>query len=182
MASPQADAWPRQPIEGVTAYLQPVAQVLRHARNELPAILASLSVDDLWAEPAGVPSVGFHLAHLAGNIDRLFTHARGQPLTPHQREQLADEGAVSQLRPTLTDLLGRLDLVLENCMTQLRGLSPERLLETRDIGVDGSFATVFDLLSSAAEHTSRHIGQITTTARLLRQLGSTAGEHEQPGT
>jgi len=57
-------------------------------------------------------------------------------------------------------------------LTQLRRLPPERLLETRDIGLDRGFATVVDLVSSAAEHASRHMGQIVTTATFLRSTRS----------
>ena len=170
MPAPQADAWPRAPIEGVTPLLQPIAHVLTAAKDELPGLLASLAADDLWAEPGGVPSIGFHLAHLAGNIERLFTHARGLELNDLQRQRLAQEGSAPLLRPTLTELLGRLDIVLEDALARLQALPPERLLETRDIGRDGRFATVFDLLASAAEHTSRHMGQIVTTATFLRGL------------
>jgi hypothetical protein len=169
MPRSQSDTWPREPVEGVTALLQPVAHVLTHARAELPQVLAGLSTDQLWAEPAGIASIGYHLAHLAGNIDRLFTHARGQPLSARQREELMQEGAVARLRPSLADLLGRLDLVLDGALTQLRAMPPERLLETRDTGGGSAFATVLDLLSSAAEHTSRHLGQIATTAEVVRQ-------------
>lgn len=170
MPATQPDAWPREPIEGVTALLQPVAHALMHAKAELPRVLAGLSIDQLWAEPAGAPCIGFHLAHLAGNIDRLFTHARGQPLTALQRRELAQEGSVPKLRPGLADLLGRLDLILDSSLAQLRAIPPERLLETRDIGTGGAFATVLDLLASAAEHTSRHLGQIATTATVVRGL------------
>ena len=34
----------------------------------------------LWTRPAGLASVGFHLQHIAGVIDRLFTYARGEAL------------------------------------------------------------------------------------------------------
>jgi hypothetical protein len=170
MPATEPDAWPREPIEGVTALLQPVAHVLMHAKVELPRVLADLSIDQLWAEPAGVACIGFHLAHLTGNIDRLFTHARGQHLTVQQRLELAQEGSVPRLRPSLPDLLGRLDLILDGALAQLRAIPPERLLETRDIGTGGSFATVLDLLASAAEHTSRHLGQIVTTATVVRGL------------
>jgi hypothetical protein len=172
MPLPDPEVWPRKPLDGITPLLQPVAHVLSHAKRELPRILADVAADDLWSEPAGVPSLGFQLAHLAGNIDRLFTHARGEPLTPLQRAQLAQEAAVPSLRPSLVDLLGSLDVILDNSLTQLQKLHPERLLETRDIGTGGAYATVFDLLSSAAEHTSRHLGQIATTAQVLRDLGA----------
>jgi hypothetical protein len=170
MPALELDAWPRRPVDGVTPLLQPVAHVLVHAKQELPRVLRDLSEDQLWARPAAVSSIGFHLAHLAGNLDRLLAHARGRQLTPAQREALAEEGVVSVLRPGLADLLGRLDIVLDDALAYLRTLSPERLLENREIGEGGPFATVIDLLSSAAEHTSRHLGQIATTARIVQAL------------
>jgi len=178
----QSDAWPREPIEGVTALLQPVAHVLTHAKAELPRVLGGLSTDQLWAEPGGAACIGFHLAHLAGNIDRLFTHARGQPLSELQRRELAQEGAVRKLHPSLVDLLGRLDLILESSLSQLRAIPPERLLETRDIGSGVSFATVMDLLASAAEHTSRHVGQVVTTATVVRGLAHWSHSSPSPTT
>jgi hypothetical protein len=168
MPALELDAWPRKPVDGVTPLLQPVAHVLVHAKQELPRVLGNLSSDQLWARPAGVPAIGFHLAHIAGNLDRLMAHARGRQLTAAQRELLSEEGVVAARRPGLPDLLGRLDIILDDTLAYLRTLSPERLLETREIGEGGPFVTVFDLLSSAAEHTSRHLGQIATTARVVQ--------------
>jgi hypothetical protein len=170
MPALELDAWPRRPVDGVTPLLQPVAHVLVHAKQELPRVLRDLSSDQLWTKPAGVPSIGFHLAHLAGNLDRLLAHAHGRQLTAAQRELLSEEGIVAAQRPGLPDLLGRLDIVLDDALAYLRTLSPERLLESREIGEGGPFATVFDLLSSAAEHTSRHLGQIATTSKIVRGL------------
>jgi hypothetical protein len=163
-------SWPRKRVEGVTPLLQPVAHTLLQVKEELPDLLAGLSDLQLWAEPAGVPPIGYQVAHLAGNIERLFTHARGRALSAHQLQAMAEEGAVASLRPTLGDLLGRLDLVLEDALAQLRTVTPERLLETCDLGSDGTFATVMDLLSSAAEHASRHLGEIVTTTAIVRGL------------
>ncbi len=46
----------------------------------------------LWDRPGGVASAGFHLQHMAGVLDRLFTYARGEALSGQQLEALAAEG------------------------------------------------------------------------------------------
>ena len=43
-------------------------------------------------KPAGLASVVFHLQHLSGVLDRLFTYARGEQLSKLQLEYLAGEG------------------------------------------------------------------------------------------
>jgi hypothetical protein len=46
----------------------------------------------LWQKPAGLASPGFHLQHLTGVIDRLFTYAKGERLSEQQLAALAAEG------------------------------------------------------------------------------------------
>ena len=79
------EAWLRGPIEGVPPLLMPVAHALVQAVEDLESAVAPLSADQLWVRPSGVASVGFHLRHIAGVVDRLFTYARGETLG---REQL----------------------------------------------------------------------------------------------
>ncbi len=86
------EAWLRGPIEGVPDSLQPVAHALIQAREEARDMLSEFPADLLWTRPAGVASVGFHLQHISGVVDRLFTYARGEPLTAEQRGALAREG------------------------------------------------------------------------------------------
>ena len=39
----------------------------------LPRASSGLTTEQLWARPRGAASVGFHLRHVAGSIDRLHT-------------------------------------------------------------------------------------------------------------
>ena len=50
-----------------------------------------------------IASLGFHLAHIAGSVNRLATYLRGEQLTAEQIAQMKGEGT-SHL--TLTELLG----------------------------------------------------------------------------
>jgi uncharacterized damage-inducible protein DinB len=57
-------------------------------------------------------------------------------------------------------------------LAQLRGTAEATLLEPRGVGRLQLPSTVLGLLVHAAEHTQRHVGQILTTARIVRGLGA----------
>ena len=67
------EVWLRGPLPDVPPLLQPVAHALRQAGEETAAALTDFPEKLLWERPAGVESVGFHLRHLAGVLDRLCT-------------------------------------------------------------------------------------------------------------
>jgi hypothetical protein len=92
MSTTQPEVWLRGPVPGVPALLQPVAHALLQAGEEVDTLLRDFPAELLWTRPGGVASVGFHLQHLSGVLDRLFTYARGEPLTPTQLQALAAEG------------------------------------------------------------------------------------------
>jgi hypothetical protein len=74
------EVWLRGPVENIPSLLQPVAHALLQAREEVSELLENFPNELLWEKPAGVASTGFHLQHLSGVLDRLFTYARGQPV------------------------------------------------------------------------------------------------------
>ena len=74
----EPEVWLRGPVEHVAPLLQPVAHGLLQCRLELSATLPSLAPADLWARPGGAASVGYHLRHAVGSLDRLLTYARGE--------------------------------------------------------------------------------------------------------
>src|SRR5215831_20027036 len=75
--------------------LQPVAHALLQAREEVIAEMADFPEELLWERPGGVASVGFHLQHLGGVLDRLFSYAQGRALNERQAEALAAEGVAA---------------------------------------------------------------------------------------
>ncbi len=160
------EAWLRGAVPGVPALLQPVAHALIQARDEVDALVADLPADDLWTRPAGAASAGFHLQHLAGVLDRLFTYARGQALSDHQLAALDAEGIPSPgLRPRqLADDFGA---QVDAALAQLRATDPATLTDARAVGRDRVPSTVIGLLVHAAEHTTRHLGQLLVTARVV---------------
>src|SRR3954469_15176922 len=86
--------WQRGPVEGVPDVLQPVAHILLQVRESVDELVAGLTEAEWNARPAGVASAAFHVRHMAGVIDRLFTYARGDALSPEQFASMRAEGDV----------------------------------------------------------------------------------------
>src|SRR4029078_11985905 len=86
----QPEVWLRGPLPEYIDELQPVAHSLLQVREELEDVV-SLPSAQLWSRPGGAASIGFHLRHLAGSLDRLMTYARGKQLSVAQYEYLGAE-------------------------------------------------------------------------------------------
>src|SRR5262249_14159386 len=86
------EVWLRGAVPDVPALLQPVAHALLQAREEVHALMQDFAAERLWDRPGGVASAGFHLQHLSGVLDRLFTYARSEQLNERQAQALAAEG------------------------------------------------------------------------------------------
>ena len=162
------EAWLRGPIEGVPELLQPVAHALQQAREEARAVLQDFPEDRLWHRPAGVASVGFHLQHIAGVIDRLFTYARSASLSNAQLEAREREGHPPPTRSGIGDLLDNVDAQVDRALNELRTIQPLTLTEPRLVGRQQLPSTKLGLLFHAAEHVQRHVGQLLVTARVLQ--------------
>lgn len=160
------EVWLRGPLPDVPALLQPVAHGLLQCREEMRAVLDGVSDEALWAEPAGAASLAYHARHATGSLDRLLTYARGEPLSSAQLEYLRGEG--SRVAITAADLIATFDEQIERSIAQLRRTPESSLLEPRAVGRAKLPSTVIGLLVHAAEHTQRHVGQIATTARVVR--------------
>lgn len=170
MTESRPEVWLRGPVEGVPALLQPVAHALLQASEEVEALLQDFPENLLWTRPAGVASVGFHLQHLSGVVDRLFTYARGESLTPAQREALAGEGKPPTPGTRVADLIREFHRQVERALDQLRATDEQSLREARAVGRKQLPSTVQGLLFHAAEHVQRHVGQILVTARIQSRV------------
>ena len=76
-----AEVWLRGPVPGIQPALQPVAHALLQVAEDLPPVLEKLTPEQVWMRPGRSAAIGFHLAHLTGSLDRLFTYARGEALS-----------------------------------------------------------------------------------------------------
>jgi hypothetical protein len=163
MALPEV--WLRGPLPDVPALLQPVAHALLQAREEVESLIADFPEERLWTRPGGVASVGFHLQHLPGVLDRLFTYARGESLSEKQLKALKAEGVHS---PDINSrlLLEQFRQQVDIALAELRTIDDQILTAPRSVGRSQLPSTVLGLLVHAAEHVQRHVGQLLVTVRV----------------
>lgn len=162
------EVWLRGPVPGIASLLQPVAHALLQAQEEVHKILFGFPELLLWERPAGVASVGFHLQHLTGVLDRLFTYARGESLAPEQLERLRSEEQSSGPYRSVVTLIENFDVQVKKALQQLMDTAEPTLLHPIGVGRKKLPSTVLGVLFHAAEHTQRHTGQLLVTARILR--------------
>lgn len=162
------EVWQRGPVQGVPGLLQPVAHALLQSAEDAEKYAGSLLTDLLWERPGGVASVGYHLLHIRGVVDRLFTYARAQSLTEEQLTELAAEKEIPAFAVGAADLIRAFDAQVEKAIAQLRETPESSLLDPRAIGRKRIPTTVLGLLFHAAEHCQRHTGQMLVTARVLQ--------------
>ena len=160
------EVWLRGPLPDIPPHLQGVAHALLQAREEVEALTKGFPDDLLWEKPVGVASVGFHLQHLQGVLERLFTYARGEQLSEEQLERLAAEGKNAPLNTSM--LYNAFSEEVERALEQLRNVDEKGLLEAREVGRQRLPSTVTGLYTHAAEHTMRHVGQLLVTVRILQ--------------
>jgi len=166
MAEKRAEVWLRGPVEGVPDQLQPVAHALLQALEEVRELMADVPDSLLWSRPGGVASAGFHLRHMAGVIDRLFTYARGEQLDEHQLRALRSESQPPEVPVTAAELVDALQLQIEGAVEVLRHTDEATLSQPRAVGRKALPSTVRGLFFHAAEHVQRHLGQLLVTVRV----------------
>lgn len=165
------EVWLRGPLPDVPPLLQPVAHALLQAQEELVEYLNDFSDSLLWQRPAGVASVAFHLQHLTGVLDRIFTYARGESLSEIQMLNLKAEG-VENPALTVQQLIEDFNQQVEKAIFQLKNTDESTLIEVRGVGRAKIPSTVIGLLFHAAEHTTRHLGQLLVTSKIVKQTFS----------
>jgi len=166
-AERKREVWLRGPVEGVPPLLQPVAHTLLQAREEVNALMTGFPEVFLWVKPAGMAAPAFHLQHLTGILDRLFTYARGEMLSEAQLAYLSAEGRETVKESEAGVLIKRFNQQVDKALEQLKNTKEDTLTEARGVGRAQIPSTVIGLLTHAAEHTMRHTGQLLVTVRVL---------------
>jgi uncharacterized damage-inducible protein DinB len=158
--------WLKGSIPEIPLLLQPVAHALLQVQKELQEVFVDFDENKLWEKPRNVASVGFHLNHLTGVLDRLFTYAKGDSLTAEQLIFLKNEGTENN-KTNAIELLKAFDLQVIKSLNQLKATHVDTLTEPRFVGRKMLPSTVNGLLFHAAEHTTRHFGQLLVTIKIL---------------
>jgi uncharacterized damage-inducible protein DinB len=158
--------WLSGPVDGVHPLLMPAAHAFLQVREEIPQFLQGLSLDQIWARPGQSASIGFHAIHLAGATDRLLTYARGEQLT---EAQLTDVRTTEKTVTGVTAdvITARVNAAMDAALAQVRATPVESLATARHVGRKLLPSTTLGLIAHAAEHASRHAGQIATLRRIV---------------
>ncbi|QTE38470.1 DinB family protein [Mucilaginibacter gossypii] len=163
------EVWLRGPLDDVPALLQPVAHALLQAREELNELMIDFPEKLLWQKLAGMASPGFHLQHLTGVLNRLFTYAKGEGLSAAQLNYLAAEGEPGEHEITVVALIKAFNTQVDGAIDQLKATDEAMLTEWRGVGRGQLPSTVIGLYTHSAEHTMRHLGQLLVTVKVLKQ-------------
>jgi len=159
--------WLRGPLAHISGLLQPVAHALLQAKDEVDRLMVGFPDELLWERPAGMASPGFHLQHLTGVLDRLFTYARQEQLNQLQLAYLKAEGRLGENKIHAGDLVAAFDQQVDKAIAQLKNTNDAILTDARGVGRAMLPSTVIGLYVHAAEHTMRHNGQLLVTVKML---------------
>jgi uncharacterized damage-inducible protein DinB len=158
------EAWLRGPVNGIDPLVMPAVHALMHAEEEIARVVPGLTADELWSMPGGAASIGYHLKHIAGSIDRMLTYARGATLGRGQLAGLSDESKRDGDAAGLGDEARK---AIESAIAQISTTPIASLHEPRTVGRKALPTTVFGLLFHIGEHTARHAGQIVTLSKVV---------------
>lgn len=165
---PLPHAWLRGPVPGVPTELHGVAHALQQTLEEVEEFTAGFPDELLFVKPAGSAHTAFHLRHIAGVIDRLFTTSRGEPVSQAQRDAAARERS-DEPGATTAELVAAVREQVERALDQLRDTDVATLYEARLVGSKQLPSTAYGLLFHAAEHAQRHCGQLLVTVRVVQR-------------
>ena len=166
----ESEAWLGGKLEDYAPILMPAAHAMAQSITDLQRFAAGLSDEELMARPNGAPSAAFHLRHIAGSIDRLLTYSRGEQLNDAQFVALKAETA-DDSDFNAAELTRRAVAEINNALEVLKNVGLNDLFAQRFVGRQKLTTNVFGLLFHIAEHTARHVGQVVTTATIVRKRG-----------
>lgn len=161
------EPWLRGTLGEFDAVRRQVLHALELTGEDAERWCASLTDQQMNATPFHLPSVAFHLRHIARSLDRLLTYADGKELAQDQLSSLRMEHSYASTAEVLAELREGLRVARD----RVESLRPERFQEPRAVGRERLPATVGGLLVHCAEHSQRHAGQAITTSKLVSGMG-----------
>lgn len=168
--SASAEPWLRGTHTDVPAAGRAVLHALELALDDVRKWTAGLTEAEVHAQPLGLPSIAFLLRHIAGSVDRILTYAEGGQLTAEQLATLKAEHGEEGKRETLADLLGAVESTLGSAMKRVRVLAAGDLEARRGVGRKQLPTSLGGAMIHVADHTQRHVGQLVTTAKVLKAV------------
>ncbi len=162
----QEEYWLSGPVPDIPVLAQPAAHALLQTQRELRAILLNFPEEKLWKKVGQRASVGFHVQHLTGVLDRLLTYAQDKPLSESQFSYLKAEGQPDANYNT-TVLVNNFEKKVAEALQFFKTLTTDHFTAPRTVGRKQLPTNVLGLIFHAAEHSQRHLGQLLVTASFL---------------
>ncbi len=164
---PYIEPW----LRGTHAEVPAVGRAILHAfdlgLDDLTKWTDGLTDAEVHAQPLGLPAVAFHLKHIARSTDRLLTYAEGGQISAEQLALLKTEQGGEE---TLAELLAEVEIAFSNGADRVGVLATADLNTFRGVGRKQLPTSIGGALVHVADHTQRHVGQVVTTAKVLKAL------------
>jgi uncharacterized damage-inducible protein DinB len=161
------EPWLRGTHAEVPAVGRAVLHALDLALDDLTKWTEGLTDAEVQAQPLGLTSVALHLRHIARSTDRLLTYAEGGQLSGEQLAALKGEQGGDE---TLAELLAEVAAAFSNAGERVRVLATADFDTFRGVGRKQLPTSIGGALIHVADHTQRHVGQVVTTAKVLKAL------------
>jgi uncharacterized damage-inducible protein DinB len=167
VSAPYVEPWLRGTHGEVPAVGRAVLHALDLAMDDLARWTEGLTDLEVHQSPLGLTSVAFHLRHIAHSVDRILTYAEGGQLSAEQLARLKAESAGEQ---SLADLLHQIEASFSDAGRRIRLLAAGDFDTFRGVGRKQLPTSIGGALIHVADHTQRHVGQVVTTAKVLKAL------------
>jgi|SRR5580698_269894 uncharacterized damage-inducible protein DinB len=162
--TPYIEPW----LSGTHAEVPAVGRAVLHALelglDDVTKWTAGLTDAEIHTQPYGLPTVAFHLRHIARSVDRILSYAEGSQLTAEQLTALKGEQLGEE---TLAELLAEIEVSFSNAAGRVRVLATADFNTFRGVGRKQLPTSIGGALIHVADHTQRHVGQVVTTAKVL---------------
>jgi uncharacterized damage-inducible protein DinB len=175
--APYIEPW----ISGTHAEVPAVGRAILHAfdlaLDDLTKWTNGLTDAEVHEHPLSLPSVAFHLRHIARSTDRLLSYAEGNQISAEQLTALRTEqgGAEQSGDEPLSALLSEVEVSFSNAADRVRILATADFDTFRGVGRKQLPTSIGGALIHVADHTQRHVGQVVTTAKVIKALREQSG-------
>jgi uncharacterized damage-inducible protein DinB len=164
---PYIEPWLRGTHSEVPAVSRAVLHALDLALDDLAKWTEDLTDAEIHSQPLGLNSVAFHLRHIARSTDRILTYAEGGQLSAEQLSVLKAEQTGDE---PLAALLAEVEASFSNAAERIRVLATADFDTPRGVGRKQLPTSIGGALIHVADHTQRHVGQVVTTAKVIKAL------------
>ncbi|HMG87054.1 MAG TPA: DinB family protein [Terracidiphilus sp.] len=166
---PYIEPWLRGTHADVPAVGRAVLHAFDLALDDITKWTGGLNDLEVHVQPLGLPALSFHLKHIARSTDRLLTYAEGGQISSDQLALLKSEQTGCE---TLAELLSEVETSFSNAADRVRVLATADFNTFRGVGRKQLPTSIGGALVHVADHTQRHVGQVVTTAKVIKALRS----------